>query len=269
MAPDYAGKLLQASRELSLFEPERAPSKVAELALSRGLSPAALLAQFGLRSLAAESGLAEAAFLAGLAQIRSNRDLSADARLDLIRTWGLRRNGELLFEQHRGALVDALVLPHADMNLPKETVDRFLDFLVRHFGDPRLRAARWQPMRSTETVRRWLTTLSLRQFLDVVDQGAYDYQWRFRRAFWEAVHRRGLIADAWVIFDEVGHSTARKLFEVKAPYARWSFSGRKQIQKGHAVLLLKIGRGIVAEWSHNGRCNIWHDAEDPDATHRS
>ncbi len=52
---------------------------------------------------------------------------------------------------------------------------------------------------------------------------------------------------------------------MKAPYARWTSGGRKPIERGHAVLLLKVGRGVVAEWSHNGRCNIWHDRADPTA----
>ena len=62
-----------------------------------------------------------------------------------------------------------------------------------------------------------------------------------------------------------GDRAAKSLFDVKAPYARWETGGRKQIQRGHAVLLMLIGRGVVAEWSHQGVCNVWHDAQDQSA----
>ncbi|WP_438811224.1 EH signature domain-containing protein, partial [Serratia marcescens] len=55
------------------------------------------------------------------------------------------------------------------------------------------------------------------------------------------------------------------MFGANTQYARLHSSKRKRIERGHAVLLLKIGNGIVAEWSQNGICNIWHDAHDDTA----
>jgi len=265
LAGHLIGPLSEASRHLTLFEPRKAPHTIAGLALDRGCSPSRVLAEFGINNVAGEAGLAEAAFLAGLDRLKSDTTLVAQGRLDILRSWGTRSDGTVMFEAWRGAYVDALVLPLKDATPAARVMDAYLNFLVQKFGDPRLNPARWRPMTSTPIVLKWLTALSLRQFLDVVDQGAYDFQWRYRRAFWEAVHRRGLIEEAWVIFDEVGDRTAKRLFDVKAPYGRWASGGRKQIQRGHAVLLLRIGRGVVAEWSHNGRCNIWHDRADPTA----
>ncbi|MGU3466428.1 EH signature domain-containing protein [Methylobacterium sp. C33D] len=265
LASRMTGPLTEAARHLNLFDPRTAPRTIAGIALDRKISPSRVLADFGIQNLGAEAGLAEAAFLAGLDRQRTDRSLSPQARLASIQAWGTRQDGSVIFEHRRGTYVDALVLPLADVDVDRTAMDATLKFLVARFGDPRLKQARWQPMTSKSTVLKWLTALSLRQFLDVVDQGAYDFQWRYRRAFWEAVHRRGLIDDAWVVFDEVGDRTAKRLFDVKAPYARWTSGGRKPIERGHAVLLLKVGRGVVAEWSHNGRCNIWHDRADPTA----
>jgi hypothetical protein len=33
--------------------------------------------------------------------------------------------------------------------------------------------------------------------------------------------------------------------------------GRKPIDRNHAVLLLRLGDLVIADWSHNGRCGIW------------
>ncbi|TXN08567.1 hypothetical protein FV222_00775 [Methylobacterium sp. WL103] len=265
IAPAFTGPFSVAAEALRLFDPREAPRVIAGRALQMGSSPSTVLAGVGIQNMASEGGLAEAAFLAGLEQLAADATLSPTERLARISGWGLRGDGKVLFEQHRGPLVDALVMPHGDNPPAKDVIDQYLRFLVGKFGDPRLRQANWSPMRSTATVRRWLTSLSLRQFLDVVDRGAYVAQWRYRRAFWEAVHRRDLISDAWVVFDEVGDDAARRLFKVEAPYARFEAGGRKPIERGHAVLLLKIGKGIVAEWSHNGRCNVWHSATDPSA----
>lgn len=265
IAPDFTGTFSDAARTLHLYEPDEAPRIIACRALSSRTSPSKVLEDAGIRNLAAEGGLAEAAFLAGLRQLASDMRLSHQDRLARISEWGLRRNGTVLYEQHRGPLVDALVLPYGDTLPPRDITDLYLKFLVSKFGDPRLRQANWVPMRSAATVRRWLTSLSLRQFLDVVDRGAMVSQWQYRRAFWEAVHRRELISDAWVVFDDFGDLTARKLFKVDAPYARFRSGGRKQIEKGHAVLLLRVGGGVIAEWSQNGRCNVWHSASDPTA----
>ncbi|CAO4164055.1 EH signature domain-containing protein [Methylorubrum populi] len=259
------GPLSEAGRHLHLFDPRAAPRTIAGFALDRNCSPSKILSDFGIQNLGAEAGLAEAAFLAGLDRLRTDRAMPPRSRLAAVASWGTRSDGSIIFEQHRGAYIDALMLPMEGADVERQDKDACLKFLVARFGDPRLRPAAWQPMTCTAIVLRWLTELSLRQFLDVVDQGAYDYQWRYRRAFWEAVHRRGLIQEAWVIFDETGDRAAKRLFDVKAPYALWETGGKKPIQRGHAVLLMLIGRGVVAEWSHQGVCNVWHDAQDPSA----
>ena len=208
----------------------------------------------------------EAAYLLGLKAIRENPSREPDEQLQKIKTWGLRKDGTVAFEQHRGTLVDALVLPFVDPMPPKQARDNYLGFLVSKFGDPRLHSGRWTQMpASGRVVRRWLTDQSLRQFLDVLDDSALEHQWKYRRAFWESVYRKNLIAEAWVIFDKVGAQRAKLIFKTETPFARWEKGGSKQIQSGQACLLLRIGRGIVAEWSHNGRCHIWHDVNDPTA----
>jgi len=264
LASRLTGPFSEASRHLHLFDPHIAPRTIADLALQRKTSPTRVLSDFGVQNLGAEAGLAQAAFLAGLKQLQDDASLSPQARLAAIQAWGTRPDGSFIFEQWRGAYVDALVLPLAGVDVEHSAMDANLKFLIGKFGHPKLAPARWQPMSGTPTVLKWLTALSLRQFLDVVDKGALVSQWKYRRAFWDAVHRRGLIEDAWVVFDDVGDQMAKRLFDIKAPYGRWA-GGTKRVERGHAVLLLKIGRGVVAEWSHNGRCNIWHDRTDPAA----
>jgi hypothetical protein len=79
--------------------------------------------------------------------------------------------------------------------------------------------------------------------------------WRYRRRFWEAIHAKGMIESAWVVFDASGADLAKYTFGKQIKFGRFDGS----VQKGHAVLLLSIGGSLVAEWSHNGRCHIWND----------
>jgi hypothetical protein len=120
-------------------------------------------------------------------------------------------------------------------------------------------------MQCRPIVKRWLIEQSLRQFLDIVGRIALADHWKYRGAFWSAVYDKGLISDACVIFDTVGEYHAERMFGEETPYSKWASGGKKVIERGHSCLLLRIGRGLVAEWSHNGRCNIWRDANDPTA----
>jgi hypothetical protein len=93
----------------------------------------------------------------------------------------------------------------------------------------------------------------LRQFFEVVDRVAKPEQWDYRHAFWNAIYRKGYITDAWVVFDVHGEREAKRLFRHTINFARFD----NAVQRGSAVLLLRIGSLVVAEWSQNGKCRIW------------
>jgi hypothetical protein len=256
----------KAASELAIFDPVKGPTRLAEAAFYARKAPSEIIQSYGLSNVPLDAKFIEAAFLIGIESIGKNPSRDPDEHLRRVKSWGLRTDGNVAFEQHRGALVDALVQPFADPMPSKQVRDNFISVLVSKFGDPRLHPGRWGQMAdSASVIRRWLTDQSLRQFLDVFDDSALEHQWKYRRAFWEAVYRRDIISEAWVIFDKVGGDRAQRLFEKETPFARWEAGGTKQIQSGQGCLLLKIGRGIIAEWSHNGRCCIWYDAADPEA----
>jgi hypothetical protein len=246
-----------------MFDPTAGPHRVATAAIARGRPAWELLRDWGAGALASEAGFARASFLSGLAALRQYPAEDPIDHLQRIRIWGFRPDHSVMYPQHRAALVDALVLPQTE-RLPRGTErDEYIRFLLDKFGDPRLRPGNWSGAESSRLVRRWLTDQSLRQFLDVVDEGALHHQWIYRRSFWEAAHRLNLISDAWVIFDRIGASRARTIFETETPFGSWKSGAIVGV--GQACMLLRVGPGIIAEWSHNGRCHIWHDAADPTA----
>lgn len=242
-----------------LFHHREGPDRVARRALAERTSPTAVLRAGGLGALDGRSGFARACTGALLAEIARDAGSEPRDRLALVQRVALGPEGRLLFDEHAPLVADALTKPFRDALPEKDVRDAYLSVLLALFKDPRLYPGNWARMpEAADTVRRWLTEQSLRQFLDIVGRGIQDQQhmWAPRRRFWEAVYEAGLISQAWVVFEPAGQQLARRVFGRTASFG--AFGG---VQAGQAVLLLQVGRGLVIEWSHTGRCIIYNDAE--------
>jgi hypothetical protein len=250
-------------RDLDLFDPLKGAAGLARACVARSSMPAKVLRSYGLGALSRQSGLVRQCVAEAMQQMRDRMPQDHPRRLEWVLQFAVRNERELLFEDHGPLVANALLLPFGSDTPPASVSDSFLRLLLRLFGDPRLHPGGWARMpEAAAIIQRWLTKQSLRQFLDVVDRVADDRMWKHRRAFWDAVYNRQLISDAWVVFGQDGASTARKAFGEEISFATFN---RGSVQKGHAVLLLRIGRGVVAEWSHSGKCIIWDDSDVPGA----
>ncbi|MEH2510160.1 hypothetical protein V1291_001514 [Nitrobacteraceae bacterium AZCC 1564] len=270
--PDTSGTLMRIADRLgkpwdtlqsryALFDHINGHENVARAAVVERTPPSSILQNSGLPAFDARSGFAKACAEAALKLIESGAEKDPEVCLDLVQRVALDEHQKLIFDDHGPLVANALTL-HFETPPRKSLQNRTIALLVSLFGDPRLPKSNWTRMpKAEEIVRRWLTELSLRQFLDIVDNLAIERMWKYRRAFWEAVLRSELIADAWVVFDPQGALAARRALGKAASFG--TFDG--SVQTGQAALILRIGRGVVAEWSHNGKCVIWSDAERRDA----
>jgi EH_Signature domain len=262
VAPSKGRPWANLHASFQLFNKDDGPRNVARASINEQTAPTAILKEGGLGVFDSQSGYAKACAGAALQQLANGIEKDALKRLTLVRKLALGANGRLLFEDHAPFVATALLKPFNATMPEKEVRDPILAMLIPLFGDPRISAVRWTRMKEAEDiVRRWLTEQSLRQFLDVVDKVAVEHMWKYRRAFWEGVYRLNLISEAWVVFDHAGAYEARRAFGKEIKFA--DFDGG--VQRGHAVLLLRIGRGMVAEWSHSGKCIIWNEAEESSA----
>lgn len=253
-------------RDYRLFDGPEGVRGLTEAALAGRETVPALLGRRGLTAIMAGSGLAEASHLDGLSLLAGRPAASATAHLDQVRGWCLAADNSLLYQAHRAAMVNALVMPFRGMMPSAADRDALGGFLLARFGDPRVKPGNWIGMDEAAAIlKRWLTEQSLRQFFDVVDRIAPDGMWKYRRAFWSAYHARDLILNAWVVFGRDGAQEARRSFGKDIVFGRFTTAGGRQVQSDHAVLLMDFGRCVVADWSHNGSCNIWSvdDAERP------
>lgn len=100
-----------------------------------------------------------------------------------------------------------------------------------------------------------------RVFFEITDALALERQWRYRRAFWSAYLEKGHIQEARALFAQEGAKRARARFGGDVVITELTRGSSKQVDAKHAVLLMRIGRLVIADWSHNGKCVIWVDGD--------
>jgi len=173
-------------------------------------------------------------------------------------------NGVVRFKDDQamnGAMADGLVgawigtaRPPSD-RLKKEV----LAHLRLHLGDPRVeRQSGWAraSKETRQTVRGWLSALSLDAFFDLIgrfaDNAGMDKQWSVRRAFWKSCLKAGHIRDSWLVLgDNVARAVADNA-DLRGSYGRLHDAAANQ-----SVLLIQIGDLVFSEWNYNGRLRAW------------
>lgn len=252
-------------RDLRIFDEAEGARRIGDASFKKRTSPRSVLEAHGLRQELVLSGdYVEPCARRVLERIADDSELPALERLSFVTSIAVKddRARELHFPSHKALVGNALLLPYRERNLKKDIRDEILNFLVslKDLGDPRTKRANWVNMPEAQRVAiSWLTEQALRQFLDVVGAVNPNENWKYRRKFWETMYENEVITEAWVVLDREGASEARDRFGDNASFGQ--FGSGSGIQIGHAVLLLRIGRGICAEWSYNGKCRFWADAE--------
>jgi hypothetical protein len=266
-ASRWDGNWQDLHREYRIFDVIEGPKALAQAVVARDRAPDQILQEHGVDLSGARGGYVKAVVGSLLDHLANGGEPDHDRRLDKVQKYVLTPQGRPIFGDMLGRIAEAILKPFQGATVGKTLRDRALGLVLQVLGDPRRTETQknWRlvPTALTNLVKSWLAEQSLRQFLDVVDSTANDkYMWQYRRAFWEGVYKLDppVITEAWVAFGPDGERRAKRDYGRDATFAVLTQSGR-QIESGHAVLLLRIGDGVVADWSHNGSCNIWADAQ--------
>ncbi|MDG2515861.1 EH signature domain-containing protein [Sphingobium yanoikuyae] len=259
----WAVRWRERAHTVALFNAEGLPSRLVNAALDREGDVRLLLRDLGFTTeLLAQSGVH--APLARELAVRLSQELSTDTRLagsTVGNILGFLRTGTTLrFPEERVELAELLLAPFATKDLANgEAKVALVSFFDELYGDPRSHPKSWADIShdARRTITRWLARKALELFFDILSATA-DPIWRWRKAFWLALERRGVIDDAWPIFGRqaadwlADHPEQRRRV---AAHARLIGAERKQ-----SVMLMRIGSYIVAEWSHAGSVRVWaHD----------
>jgi len=263
VSPDFK-KLYELHTQFDVFDPASTANKIAGFCLENEQLPQTVLRKLGLSGQQINQGIGREVYVSGMRLIYSLLENAPSSNVVGIAANWHGEPGTAPYSDGNRILAETLLMSTEGRDLSEDLKDNILDILVSRIGDPRTKSHKWEQMpRAAEVARRWLMRLALRQFLDVVDDVAYPGHWDYRRAFWVAFEKAGAISEAWVAFGPAGAHRAREVFGEKTGfgnlvtgYGRWG-GVSKAIEKGHAVLIMKIGEFTTVDWSHNGRCIIW------------
>ncbi|CAK0744951.1 Zorya protein ZorC EH domain-containing protein [Azospirillaceae bacterium] len=253
-----------------LFDPAEAPRRLAAAVMAGERQPRDFLAQIGF------SGSLMAARLVGDAFVRACEAIVADAAAGRpplpaypvrLVSWSVKGK-EFLYggvPRARPALAEALLLPWVSVAASTELRDFIKRVLLGLLKEPRINPVAWSDVSDAaqRLMCHWLAKVSLEQFLEVVDETVqvhHSRMWSSRRKFWNAYYEKGYMQEAWVVFGRRGAAIARYTSGTADRHEIVSFGTFIGDQSGdprQAVLIMKIGTLIVADWSHNGCCHIW------------
>lgn len=250
-----------------LLTPTTAPRRVAAAVLDSDRDIRAVLDEAGLTTEGRRvGGLGLASFSAGCESVRNMKSTSALSPQRRLVSWS-GETGPLLYPKAWPQFAGALFEPWRTSEPPREHKTLIIDRAVAHAGDPRINRARWRPVEEAASdayavILRWLTQASVRQFFDIVSETMTDRpdMWAERRKFWTQYLDAEMISAAWVAFGSDGASRADRAATLTNDKSLSMF-GRLGSGSGrssqHAALIMKIGDLTIAEWSHNGKFNIW------------
>ena len=244
-----------------IFDVDDGPKRLGEASVHERKAPGTVLQGHGLEmEIVLSGGYVEASTRRALEHVVKDGRFSPEDRLEFVNRISVTPGASALtFPGHKHLVADALLLPYQTGQPDKALRDKILNFLMslQGIGDPRTHSGNWVNMPQARDIAiSWLTEQALRQFLDIVGAVNPNENWHYRRRFWETIYNNGAISAAWVVLDRLGTYEARRRFGRNTQFAEFEGGG---VQAGHAVLLLRIGSGVCAEWSFDGKCRFWSD----------
>lgn len=194
----------------------------------------------------------------------SGVDLSVLQRVfDLVELDGQLRFG---CDSMRNEVAVTLLSPFTSRPAEVHIKKSILEFVLRHFGDPRLSwgRGRWYNIDKNlrRVVSRWIVEDTLETFIALIKRTALDKHWRYRETFWRAFLDKGYISEVWFVLGSTAKDILRssqRRGELKTGLINAALRGGSNYQ---SVLLMRVGNVTIAEWSHNGSCRFWKRSND-------
>lgn len=252
----------------ALLSPSEAGKRLALAVMNSQYETRAVLEAAGLTTEGRRmGGLGLAAFSAAC---QSARTLKADRAIpgqEKLVAWAGGK-GPLAYPRAWPEFAAALFEPWRASDPPQKHKTLIIDKAVGYAGDPRINRPKWRPVEEAAAeaygvILRWLTQTSVRQFFDIVNETTdRPDMWAARRTFWSNYLNAGMISAAWVAFGADGAARARRASERSNDkgllmFGRLGVNATTGRTAQHAALIMTIGDLTIAEWSHNGKWNIW------------
>lgn len=247
------------NRLLKIFDSDGGPSAVITNLLS--LYPSKPLTECLERNGIASGGFSFAMLLEWCQRAHSR----PWEKQDVIEAWVDLCHGSVAERIFR--VIECLLNPWRSTDPDKEWRTSLLVWLQKHHGDPREAVSGVWPQIDVElraVVIRWLTLQTIEGFFEVLDDYARHRgdevirrQWPYRKAFWLAYYRRGVVLDAKVA---VGRDMEKHIGWDQL-YSRFGKRSARleAADSQQSALLLRVRGLVVFVGTHNASCRIWDE----------
>ena len=250
-----------------VFESDRALPVLAAMFAAPGVEPAAVLGGLSCPPTLLSSRLFGHVF-AAVCRMVAMRHPGDMGKIETLAAWAFGCKGGFQYKLIPGAAAayaEAMLRPWAGQFPGEEIRSLIVTRVLGLMPDPRINPADWSEVgeEARAVMLGWMTKDALDQFLEVVDDTVPAHQsrmWAERRRFWMSYCERNRIRECWVVFGRRGAALARHLAADKGNPSLTNLGNFLRDLGGdpnQAVLLMMIGALVIADWSHNGRCQIW------------
>ncbi|MCG9714953.1 EH signature domain-containing protein [Shewanella insulae] len=172
----------------------------------------------------------------------------------------LMNSEEFKYPALRSDLADGLLQSFLGNSPSNKIKKRLKNFFIKHYGDIRTEKSKWVGVseEAKKVMQQWMVENTLHDFFALLTHVARydstaDRHWEYRKRFWNAYLKKGVISEAWVALGPMAHYEAKQFLKGdKNVYA--SLSGA---QSRHSSLIMIIDGILITEWSHSGRYRVW------------
>ncbi|QJR82163.1 hypothetical protein CA267_016095 [Alteromonas pelagimontana] len=253
-------KLREWAQSVSLFSPnvmqrftkiavnESIVDCISTYRLHRGLNFGNFF-KVGLQSVLTELG-------ASLSEMSSSRQLFIVD--EMINTF-IDSEKQFIYPSLRNDFAEGMLLSYQITPPKKRSKEKLKKLFLAHYGDPRISKSGWIGVseEAVDVMRGWMVENTMNDFFNLLSHVAKtdstaDHHWVYRKRFWNAYLKKGVIQEAWVALGPQAKVQARNFLNHGSAFATLSGGA-----PNHSSLIMVIGGVLVTEWSHSGKYRVW------------
>lgn len=244
----------------ALFDPDRAPSLLAEIML-KAFDPYTAVKSIGLSS-PHTSGLAKASYRLFVQRIAPKLDQER-ARQQLF-NWLMPEHGPIL-EFGAGTAIEALLAVWRIKSPSEQLRTELSETIISAYNDPRLHSGGiWSGFdpELKAILLRWLTHQDMKFFCDMVTATQNSHMWPPRRDFWLKLWEDKMIDEAWVAFGAEARRYAQQNL-VRSGRTDMAKRFGRQLDRGGStsLLIMRMGDKIVVDGCHSYKTHIFRTGD--------
>lgn len=191
--------------------------------------------------------------LSGMESVRQHQIVE-----DLNKTF-IDENDEFIYPSLKSDFAEGLLLSYQSTAPQKRLKEKLKKLFLHHYGDPRISKSGWVGVteEAIDVMSGWMVENTMHDFFNLLSHVAKtdstaDNHWQYRKRFWNAYLKKGVIQEAWVALGPKANAEARSFLSNSSAFATLSGGA-----PNHSSLIMVIGGVLVTEWSHSGKYRVW------------